>query len=90
MKTPAYLVVVKKSAVKELRGLPYKVQQKIIEAVNILSLNPFSELLQIKKLKGADSLYRIRVQDYRVIYTIEKELVKVVIIKIGHRREVYD
>ena len=90
MKTPAYLVVFKKSAVKELRGLPYKVQQKIIEAVNILSLNPFSELLQIKKLKGADSLYRIRVQDYRVIYTIEKELVKVVIIKIGHRREVYD
>ncbi len=85
-----YQVVFKKSAVKELLALPQKVQQKILDAVNLLSLNPYTELLQVKKLKGADDLYRIRIQDYRIIYNLEKQVLKVAIIKIGHRREVYD
>jgi len=85
-----YLVVFKKSAVKELQALPQKIQQRILDAVNLLSLNPYTEILQIKKLKGADDLYRIRVQDYRIIYSLEKQILKVAIIKIGHRREVYD
>jgi mRNA interferase RelE/StbE len=41
-------------------------------------------------MKGVESLYRVRIQDYRVIYQIENELIKVTIIKIGHRQEVYD
>ena len=90
MSSKIYEVVFKKSAVKELQNLPQKVQQKIIDAVQLLSLNPYTELLQIKKMKGADSLYRIRIQDYRVIYLIENHIIKVTIIKIGHRKEVYE
>ena len=90
MKPKAYQVVFKKSAAKELQGLPQKIQQKIIDAVQLLSLNPYTELLQIKKMKGAESLYRIRIQDYRVIYLIEKQIIKVTIIKIGHRKEIYE
>lgn len=85
-----YDVSFKKSALKELQGLPAKVQQKILDAVQLLALNPYTELLQIKKLKGADSLFRFRIQDYRVIYEIQKQQVKIVVIKVGHRREVYD
>lgn len=89
MNSKKYQVVFKKSALKELQSLPVKVQQKIIDATTLLALNPYTELLQIKKLKGADSLYRIRIQDYRVIYHIENQLIKITVIKIGHRKEVY-
>ena len=90
MSSKAYEIVFKKSAAKELQSLPQKIQQKILDAVQLLSLNPYTELLQIKKMKGADSLYRVRIQDYRVIYLIENQIIKVTIIKIGHRKEVYD
>jgi len=85
-----YEVIFKKSAAKELQNLPQKVQQKILDAVQLISLNPYTELLQIKKMKGADSLYRVRIQDYRVIYVIENQVIKITIIKIGHRKEVYE
>ncbi len=90
MRSKVYEVVFKKSASKELQGLPQRVQQKILDAVQLLSLNPYTELLQIKKMKGADSLYRVRIQDYRVIYLIENQIIKITIIKIGHRKEVYE
>ncbi len=90
MSSKVYEVVFKKSAAKELQNLPKKVQQKIIDAVQLLSLNPYTELLQIKKMKGAESLYRVRIQDYRIIYHIENQIIKVTVIKIGHRKEVYE
>jgi mRNA interferase RelE/StbE len=90
MSSKVYEVVFKKSAAKELQGLPGKIQQRILDAVRLLSLNPYTELLQIKKMKGADPLYRVRLQDYRVIYLIENQIIKVTIIKIGHRKEVYE
>lgn len=85
-----YEVVFKKSAVKELQALPQKMQQKVLDAVRLLSLNPYTELLQIKKMKGADKLYRIRIQDYRVIYLIENHIIKITVIKVGHRKDVYE
>jgi len=90
MSQKPYEVVFKKSALKELQSLPQRIQQKILDAVQLLSLNPYTELLQIKKMKGADSLYRVRSQDCRVIYVIENHLIKITIIKIRHRTEVYE
>lgn len=54
-----YEVVFKKSAVKELQNLPEQIQQKILDAVRLLAINPYTELLQIKKMKGAEGLFRI-------------------------------
>ncbi len=90
MSSKVYVIVFKKSAAKELQDLPKKIQQKILDAVHLLCINPYTELLQIKKMKGADSLYRVRIQDYRVIYLIENQIIKVTIIKVGHRKEVYE
>lgn len=90
MSQKPYEVVFKKSAVKELQALPKKMQQKVLDAVQLLSLNPYTELLQIKKMKGADNLYLIRIQDYRIIYLLENHLIKINIIKIGHRKDVYE
>ncbi len=54
MSSKVYEVVFKKSAAKELQSLPKKIQQKIVDAVQLLSLNPYTELLQIKRMKGAE------------------------------------
>ncbi len=85
----AYKVEFVKSAQKEFDRLATKLQVKTAEALSLLAQNPFSELLKVKKLKGADNLYRIRLGDYRVIYEIRNEQLIVLVIKIGHRREIY-
>jgi len=84
-----YRVEFVKSAQKEFDRLASGLQVKIAEALNLLAQNPFSELLKVKKLKGSDSLYRIRLGDYRVVYELRNEQLIVLVIKIGHRREVY-
>jgi len=89
MSTSTYKVVFKKSALKELERIPSKIQQKILDAIQLLSFNPSTELLNIKKLKGAEALFRFRIQNYRVLYTIEDQILKITVIKVGHRKEVY-
>jgi mRNA interferase RelE/StbE len=42
-----------------------------------------------KKLSGTDDLYRIRVGDFRVVYTIEAKALIVLVVQIGHRRDIY-
>jgi len=84
-----YRIEFVKSARKEFERLPARIRTKTAEALNLLSQNPYSELLRIKKLKGAENLYRIRLGDYRVGYEIRNERLIVLVIKIGHRREVY-
>ena len=78
-----------RSARKEFDKLPERVQDQVLEALAVLCQNPFSSLLQIKKLKGADALYRVRLGDYRLVYEIRKKSLVILVIKIGHRREVY-
>ncbi len=85
----AYRIAFTKSAKKEFDLLPSQIQEKVLEALSFLAHNPFSELLRVKRLKGAPSLYRLRVGDYRVVYEIRGEVLTIVVIKIGHRREVY-
>lgn len=84
-----YRVEFTKSSRKEFERLPVKLRLKTTEALHLLSQNPYSELLKIKKLKGATDLYRIRLGDYRIVYEIRNEKLVVVVIKIGHRSEVY-
>lgn len=86
---PAYRVEFTRSARREFDALPAEIQGKIAEALAFLSGNPFSDLLRIKKLKGASSLYRIRIADWRIVYEVRRDILVVVVIKIGHRREVY-
>ena len=85
----AYRIEFVRSARKEFERLAPKPRSKVVEALNVLAQNPYSELLNVKKLKGADKLYRIRIGDHRVVYEIRDERLVVIVIKIGNRREVY-
>lgn len=84
-----YSVEFTRSAEKEFGRLPQKLQLRAAEAIALLSENPHSELIKVKKLKGAEDLYRIRVADYRIVYELKDERLIILVIKIGHRREIY-
>lgn len=85
----AYTLEFVKSARKEFERLPAKARDNAAEALRLLSQNPYSELLKVKKLRGASDLYRIRFGDYRLLYELRNDVLVVLVIKIGHRREIY-
>ena len=85
----AYSVELVKSARREFERLPVTVRGRITEALQVLAQNPYSELLKVKKMKGASDLYRVRVGDYRVLYELHDQRLIILVIKIGHRSEVY-
>lgn len=79
-------LILLKSAQKELDHLDDKIALSISNKILTLKDNPFGG--NSKKLAGGKG-YRIRIGNYRVIYTINKEKKIVSIIKIGHRKEIY-
>ena len=69
-----------------MAGLPREVHQRVIKRLLALKANPRPP--GAKKLGGGER-YRIRVGDYRVLYTIDDALQKIEVSAMGHRREVY-
>lgn len=84
-----YSVEFVRSARKEFEKLPERIRDNVVKALKLLSHDPYSELLRVKKLKGAEDLFRIRLGDYRVVYEIDGNKLIVIVIKIGHRSEIY-
>lgn len=79
-------IVIVKKAKKELNKLPTNVREKIRLKLLDLKNNPIS--FQTKKLTEQPG-YRLRVGDYRVLYLIELESDRIVILRIKHRKDVY-
>lgn len=82
----AYIVNLKKSAEKELASLPVKLHERIVEGLLALKENPLPS--GVEKLRGREG-YRIRVGDYRILYTVDKKERKIEVFSIAHRKEVY-
>jgi len=81
----SYRLLIKPSAVKELEALPHKNRLRVVSRIQRLSGNPRPP--GCEKLLAED-LYRVRQGDYRILYSVNDAELLVVIIKIGHRREV--
>jgi mRNA interferase RelE/StbE len=71
---------------KELNRLPDEILRRILARLAALESNPRPS--DVKKLKGRNA-WRIRVGDYRVIYEIHDRELLILVITVGHRREVY-
>ena len=84
---PRYRVEIAPSAQRELSKLPRNVQKRIDERIRALAENP--RPAGSRKLEGEDSFHRIRVGDYRIVYQVKDKVLLVLVIRIGHRREVY-
>jgi mRNA interferase RelE/StbE len=82
-----YKIEIKRSAVKEIKRLPQNDLKKIISKISSLANNPRPD--GCVKL-SADEKYRIRVGNYRVLYEIRDLLLIVTVVKIAHRKDVYD
>lgn len=83
-----YKVLIKKSAEKELYKISAPYFKHIVRKIQSLSKNPRPH--GIDMLTGEEKYFRVRQGDYRIIYNVDDALTQVMIIKIGHRREVYD
>ena len=81
-----YSVVLPRSVRRTLDRLPDAVTGRILSRLAELETNP--RPADVKKLKGRDA-WRIRVGDYRVIYEIHDRELQVLVITVGHRRDVY-
>ena len=82
-------IVFKKSAFKEYRKLPKQYKARISEVLEILQINPLNEILNIRKIQNKNNSYRIRIGNYRIVYSLQKEKLIVEIIRVGHRKDVY-
>ena len=83
----AYRVVVAPAAERAFHKLPKELRKRIIQRVEALAANP--RPANSKKLKGDEDFYRVRVGDWRIVYQIEKQRLVVLVVRIGHRRDVY-
>jgi mRNA interferase RelE/StbE len=81
-----YKLVIEKYALKNIAKINPSHLAVIKNAIASLALNPRPP--GYKKLRGINA-YRIRSGDYRIIYEIHDNIITVVVIDIGHRREIY-
>jgi mRNA interferase RelE/StbE len=83
----SYSIEVSASAEKQLRKVPRADQVRILRAIVQLGADPSPP--GCRKLAGYDHVFRIRVGTYRVIYDVDRKRIIVVILKVGHRKDVY-
>jgi len=88
MNKAAYTVGVKRSAQKEIRALDAGAQARVIQAIRGLASEP--RPAGCRKLIGAENRWRIRVGDYRVIYTIDDAGPAIEIVAARHRSKAYE
>ncbi len=83
-----YKVDFSKAAEDQLESIPKSDVKKIIKRAEKLGSDPFPD--GYEHIKGSHvEVYRVRQGDYRILYTVHEERLLVLVVKIGHRREVY-
>lgn len=80
-----YRIIINKKAKKFIDGLPANERRRVVSAIEQL---PNGE--DIKKLKGHDKLLRLRVGNYRIIYTVDNGELIVYVIDVGNRGQIYN
>ncbi|KJS54630.1 plasmid stabilization protein [Streptomyces rubellomurinus subsp. indigoferus] len=74
---------------RQLRGIGQLEAMRVLTALTALGDDPFADGPDVKKLAGNDALYRLRVGDFRVVYQVRGEVLVILVVHVGHRREVY-
>ncbi|MGH2358048.1 MAG: type II toxin-antitoxin system RelE family toxin [Candidatus Limnocylindria bacterium] len=82
-----YAVELLPSAAKQLEVLDRSIQRRVARKIEQLAGEPRGP--GSVKLRGAEDIWRLRVGDYRILYRIEDARLIVLVIRIGHRRDVY-
>ena len=81
-----YAVEFLPSAARELSKLEPAVRRRLARRIDRLATDPRADAA---KLRGADDTWRARVGDYRILYRVQDDRLLILVIRIGHRRDVY-
>ena len=81
-----YEIIFSDKALKQLEKLERKLQERIIAVLERIRIRPEN---YVTKLVG-DPGYKLRVGDYRVIMDIDNKRLKILVLKVGHRKNIYD
>ena len=82
-----YRIEVKKSAAKTLKKIPNADRKRIVHKIDSLAENlPDPDTT---KMKGSNPFHKVRIGNYRIVYEIQDEILLILIVKIGHRKDIY-
>lgn len=83
-----YQIQITTKAQKDLKKLPTAIRKRLIQAISQLAINRYPQ--QFKPLMGKEiAQFRLRVGDYRILYDVYEESRIVLILRIGHRKDIY-
>ena len=82
-----YSVEIAPTALRQLRKLDPTARRRIQAAIELLAADPRPP--GAKKLVGGEGEWRVRTGDYRVVYEIHDDALVVLVLAVGHRREIY-
>ena len=82
-----FKIEISATAERQLKKLPREAQGGISRAILNLAKDPFPR--GTRKLRGYEDVYRIRVGVYRILYSVENDRLIIIILKIGHRKDIY-
>jgi len=82
-----YRIDVSATAERQLRKLEPEARTRIVDSIKNLSSNPRPR--GSRKLRGYEDVFRIRKGVFRIIYSIEDDRLLIIILKVGHQREIY-
>jgi mRNA interferase RelE/StbE len=82
-----YKLEISRTAEKQLKKLPRDDQRRVVTATLELPNEPFPK--GSRKLSGYDDVFRIRVGRYRILYSVAEKKLIIIVLKVGHRKDVY-
>lgn len=82
-----YRIELKPAAARDLAALATRDRVRVSKRIDALAANPRPP--GVEKLKGAENLWRVRVGDYRIVYTIQDNALLVLVVRVRHRRDAY-
>lgn len=85
--TRPYEITLTHAAERSLRKLAAKARTRVAAAIELLQHNPRPPAA--KQLVGGSGVYRIRTGDYRIIYEVNDGALVILVLRVGHRREIY-
>lgn len=83
----SYSVELTRTAEKQLRKIAKRYRNRVVDAIRGLADRPRPQ--GARKLQGYDDVYRIRVAKYRIVYEVIDDRVVVIVLKVGHRKDIY-
>ena len=83
----SYRIEIKRSAAKALKEIPKANRKRIVEKIDSLAESPPNP--DTTKMKGDNPFHKVRVGDYRIVYEIQEDVLVILVIKIGHRKDIY-